>query len=294
MNRWPGCIALIWAIGCYSSTEPSVFPRSSPGSTSPTTAALPAPVNSHSRKSTSDDVPTAADGESNDEVGSADASTVEDSGACLIPLSGSDSDFGPYDEFVLRALRLKAPTELAALVVSPSFKPPWVVSVHRRSRLGPFFVRVTRLDQDVWRLMLARMSDQQGAAVHLDETLQVKALAKLQVTTSTVEHAIDARTARLVTRAWGAVMSRAQDFETTSATADGVSYDFWQFGRAGTTVSPRYGSILERATYVAEWLSRFAETPERYDDQDVRHIQDELREILSRTAQGEPCTRRRE
>jgi len=233
-------------------------------------------------------------GEPADEIRPAAAPIVEDSGACLTPVSGSDSDFRPYDEFVQRALGLKAPTGLAAVVINPSFKPPWMVSVHRRSPRGPFLVRVTRLDQDVWRLMLARMSDQQGAVVHLDKALQAEGLAKLQVTTTTIEHALDGRTARLVTRVWGTIISRARPFETATATADGVGYDFWQSGRAGTTASPRYGSILERTTYVAEWLSRFAEAPERYDAQDVRHIQDELREILSRIAQGEPCTRRRE
>jgi hypothetical protein len=135
------------------------------------------------------------------------------------------------------------------------------------------------------------MQDQQGSSVSLAEHLQERALANLSVNATIAERAIDPHTAQLFAALWKALIRRAQVVYSDGAKADGVGYYLWQGGAAGTTLSPRFTSILAQATFAAERLSRIVETPYPTDREDLRFLRDEMREAIERTVHKEPCSR---
>jgi hypothetical protein len=165
-----------------------------------------------------------------------------------------------------------------------------MLSLHRGLH-GGRLLRVTKLDQDAWRAMLKRMQEHQGSRVSLAGDRQAEALAEISVTTTTVERPLDRRTATLLERLWRALIGRAQVVHSDVATLDGVGYYLSNRRIAGSTANPPYGSVLQRATFAAEWLSRLVETPTSDDEADLRHIREEMSDALERTRHNEPCVR---
>lgn len=213
----------------------------------------------------------------------------ENSGACLEPIEAAYLT-EPYATFVRDALGLPDPQVVAAMIVTPSFRPPWMLSIRRTAR-GRRVVRVTRLDRDVWAAMLKRMQELQGPSVSLAEQEQRRGLAGVTVHPSAIEQSLDRRTADLFAQLWQALVDRAQVVETDFATCDGTEYEFWTAGRAGTIVSPDGGTILGLATSAAQHLARVVEAPDAADSQAIRFIQEDLQEALVRTRNRQPCAR---
>jgi hypothetical protein len=204
----------------------------------------------------------------------------------------SDADgLEPYDDFVLRSLGIADSTGIIALVITPSFRPPWALLLVRGRGARPV-LRVTRLSHDVWASMLSPMSELQGPSVYLGEAEQRRALADISVDAATVERPIDRATASLFVALWQALTSRTQVVESDVMTLDGTGYTFFAGGRTGTIASPDYGSVLERSTYIAERLGRFVEYPSADDLSDLVYVREELKEALARTRDREPCLRR--
>jgi hypothetical protein len=197
----------------------------------------------------------------------------------------------PYETFVRHALGLPDPTTVATMIVSPSFKRPWMFSVHRGSH-GQRLLRVTKLDQDVWSSMMRRMQELQGNVVSLDDAQQTRALASISVYPSVVERGIDRETADLVVALWKALSARAQVVESDFGIFDGTRYELsLPGGRGGTVVSPEYETILGNATAVAERLGAIVESPSAADPDILKQIRRGLRETLARAGRNEPCVR---
>ena len=106
-----------------------------------------------------------------------------------------------------------------------------------------------------------------------------------------LEHPIDAQTAKLFEELWKALTDRVEPAPGGAVSMDGTGYQFWNRSGAGTVSNPKNGSILERATFAAEWLSRMVETPKPYDVQDLPYVRAEMRDALARVRQKEPCVR---
>ena len=218
-----------------------------------------------------------------------DRTVRQDAGACLSPVE-SERLAEPYEIFVRQALGLSDPTAVATMMVSPSFKHPWVLSV-RRDRHGRSRLRVTKLDQDVWGVMMQRMRELQGDVVRLDSDQQTRALASIAVNPSVFERDIDRETANLLVALWRALVENARVFETDFGIADGTEYELSLAGRAGAVVSPDSDTILGNATTVAERLAAIIQSAGEDDHELLKQIRLGLRETLHRAQRKEPCVR---
>jgi hypothetical protein len=221
---------------------------------------------------------------------SADRLLRADSGACLEPIEAAMLT-EPHEAFVRQALGLPDPTAVAAMIVSPSFKRPWMFSVHRGSD-GQRWLRVTKLDQDAWGAMMRRMQELQGSVVSLDPAQQTRALASISVHPSVIERRIDRETADLVVALWKALVARVQVVESDFGVLDGTRYELSLPGaHAGTVVSPAYATVLGNANSAAERLGAIVESPNGADHDTLKQIRRSLRDTLARARRSEPCVR---
>ena len=213
---------------------------------------------------------------------------LENAGACLEPTSIFDAGSSSYIEIARRALAWDQPGTIAGMMAGPTRRPPWTISLHRRAG-GRYVLRVSRLDEDAWSAMNALVWER--AAAKVDRKHQGETPAGVRLIAKTSERAVDDDTARILAAVWRGLLSRTQPVPTDSFVLHGQEYIFWERASAGTTISPRYGSVLERVTYVAEWLARFVEDPRPDDLADIAYVRDEMREVLLRTRDREPCSR---
>jgi hypothetical protein len=196
----------------------------------------------------------------------------------------------PYDKFIRSALGFSRPGVLAAFIVSPSFTPPWMLSLNRGPR-ERYLLRVTRLNKDVWAAMMKRMSEVHGGSFEMSPVNQSNALADISVEATSSERAVDKQTGKLFLELWRALIARVQVVNSDVATFDGVRYYFWVNGNAGTTVSPRYGSVLGRVRVLADRLAQVVESPRADDLSDLAEIREGMRIALTRTLEKEACVR---
>ena len=181
---------------------------------------------------------------------------LENTGACLEPATVWDASAGDDHTLKMEALGLGAPGSVAAMLVVPSERAPWMVSLHRRPN-GAHFFRVSRVGQE-------------GAPK---------------------ERPTDAQTARLFEALWKTLVGNAQVVPSNTVTIHGAKYRLWHAGSAGVTVSPTYGSVLERTTFAAEWLAKMVEQPSPSDADDLKYVRAELSDALARSKKGEACSR---
>ena len=185
-----------------------------------------------------------------------DSVSLENAGACLEPAAVWDASAGDGLKREMEALGLGAPGSVAAMFVVPSDRAPWMVSLHRRSS-GAYFFRVARVGQE-------------GAPK---------------------ERPTDGQTARLFEALWKTLVEKAQVVPSNTGALHGTTYRLWHAGNAGFSVSPAYGSILERTTFAAEWLAKMVEQPRPSDADDLKYVRAELSDALARAKKGEACSR---
>jgi hypothetical protein len=181
---------------------------------------------------------------------------LENTGNCLEPAAVWDSAHGDDHSPKMEALGLGAPGSVAAMFVAPNHGAPWLVSLHRRSN-GAHFFRVARIGQE-------------GAPK---------------------ERPTDGQTARLFETLWKTLIGNAQVVPSETAVIHGATYRLWHAGNEGVTISPVYGSILERTTFAAEWIAKMVEEPRPSDLDDLKYVRAELSDALARLKKGEACSR---
>lgn len=155
------------------------------------------------------------------------------------------------------------------MIANPSFATQWMLSLHRTPN-GGYFLRLTKKGRN--RIVLPSAEQRADAPG-----------------TVRTERAIDSRTAHLFAELWKALVGRTQFVHSDGAVFDGVRYYLWRGGSGGTTVSPRAGSILERATSAAQRLAHMVEEPSSRDEDILAILRDDLRDALARTRRKEAC-----
>ena len=214
------------------------------------------------------------------------------SDACLEPQAEAVKYANTEEEEDLRrALEFKPGEAVAGVVMTTAFTPPRALSLHRR-RGGSYFFKLTLLDQKVWAQSRNPCDAPEGCMSPVAR--RWKRIAELVRTRKIFVRDVDARTAMLFVGTWKALLGRAQVVEEIGvfiARLDGVGYRFWQGERAGRSNSPRQGSVLGRAVLALEWLEYMVETPVAGDAEDMALFRHELRDVLARTKNREPCLR---
>ena len=212
-----------------------------------------------------------------------------DSGACLQPVEKAQLA-EPPERFLRQALGLSDAAVVVALVTQPSFRPGRVISL-RRAAGGRRSMRVTRLVPAVWGPVVRRVVELQGSSVRAVDDEQLRTLVEVAVRSSTVERALDRRTAALLEQLWHALVRRVQVVHTDPGPSDGTRYEFWAGRQSGVSVAPSEGSVIQQATFAAERLARIVEAPPSEDDAVVVNVREDLKAALARALRKEPCVR---
>jgi hypothetical protein len=210
--------------------------------------------------------------------------------ACPEPLPVSVS--GPYDAFVERSLGLPPKSdELVVVRISPRYKPDRTLSLVSK-RDGTFYLRSTRLTEDVWAKMIGEMGKQQGDVLPFDEQHQRIALSRMSTSNTVRERRIDTRTARLVLGLWRSLAGRAQNVQEAEGNLCKCAvYRVWQAGRGIYIEAPEPGSVLGDAVLSAERLEELTAEDSSNVEAALDAARLDMREALGRTRRREPCVK---
>jgi hypothetical protein len=196
----------------------------------------------------------------------------------------------PYWDDVHAALQFDPKRTIASFTASPSFGAPWMLSVHRKPN-GTMYLRVTRIDRHAWRSLASCVQHCQVPNGYGSQERPSETPIDVSVPTIATERPIDRKTAQLFVILWRTLTRGVEVVDSDEWGFHGINYHVWQGGRAGTTWSPRFGSVLEKAAFIADRLRRLVEAPVPEPEEEVAFLREEMRATLNLLKQRQPCQR---
>jgi hypothetical protein len=215
---------------------------------------------------------------------------------CLAPAEADHIGGDAYWHYVAETLGFAPEGDaLAVVIYEPAFSPENMLSLHGRAD-GSYVLRLTRLNQKPWDLMMAELQRRQGRSQYLTDACEREALASIAVTKSVLERDLDPETAHGFLRMSEALVRRAQDTSSQGVwhgqRREGVHYYLWQGRRAGTVTAPvADGSVLEDGIHAMNGLRNFVLLDGPATPEDLAGVREQMQRALERTRHLEPCTK---
>jgi hypothetical protein len=266
-----GFVAVPWLLSCAAAARPAAPPLGPPDPPPPPCAAVP-----HWRPSPP--------------VHSAPTDH------CLAPAEANNTGGEAYWHYIAETLGFAPEGDaLAVVIYEPAFSPENMLSLYRRAD-GSHVLRLTRLNQKPWDLMLAELERRQGRTQYLTDACEREALASIVVTKNLLERDLDPETAGVFLQMSEALVRRAQDTSTQGVwngqRREGVHYYLWQGRRAGTVTAPvADGSVLEDGIYAMNGLRNFVLLDGPATPEDLAGVRERMQRAVERSRQLEPCTK---
>lgn len=234
-----------------------------------------------------------------------------DADTCLRPQEGlfAPTMLGPYDVVVRELLLADTGDDIVlSVVVRPSFASPYSLrleqprpSARSPDAARPYHLRIVRTKGHPWSEMMEEIRRQQGNTLNIGEAEQTRALAAVSRNTETRTTPVAARLADRLAAAWAGALARTQYLAEVRETADGshifvskmdgITYDFWHDGLAGTTHSPAERSLLRDLADIVHTLAGYADAKPAAQAGLEKKLGAQLAAFERRLKRNEPCLR---